>query len=176
MSILSPQFSSFSVFQVDMEINGEPVDLHMKLGDNGEAFFVQETENARVCLSVMAVALWIYSYENKIQVKTDLVRPPRKPRHAHVYNQEALPKPSSCRHTVMAVKTGSDFVRSWRCSQEFSSLPFCLKSIPQLVLNAAFTGSVSLTQIKSFGLMTEEKPRLYANKSRTCFYQFYRAT
>ncbi|XP_047430037.1 phosphatidate phosphatase LPIN1 isoform X2 [Mugil cephalus] len=30
---------------VDMEINGEPVDLHMKLGDKGEAFFVQETEN-----------------------------------------------------------------------------------------------------------------------------------
>uniref|UniRef100_A0A3B3CEM9 phosphatidate phosphatase n=1 Tax=Oryzias melastigma TaxID=30732 RepID=A0A3B3CEM9_ORYME len=29
---------------VDMEINGDPVDLHMKLGDNGEAFFVQETE------------------------------------------------------------------------------------------------------------------------------------
>ncbi|XP_078508230.1 phosphatidate phosphatase LPIN3 isoform X2 [Lissotriton helveticus] len=29
---------------VDIEINGEPVDLHMKLGDNGEAFFVQETE------------------------------------------------------------------------------------------------------------------------------------
>lgn len=32
-----------------MEINGEPVDLHMKLGDNGEAFFVQETENDQVC-------------------------------------------------------------------------------------------------------------------------------
>lgn len=29
---------------IDIEINGEPVDLHMKLGDNGEAFFVQETE------------------------------------------------------------------------------------------------------------------------------------
>ncbi|NXS44777.1 LPIN3 phosphatase, partial [Balaeniceps rex] len=28
---------------VDIEINGEPVDLHMKLGDNGEAFFVQES-------------------------------------------------------------------------------------------------------------------------------------
>lgn len=28
--------------QVDIEINGEPVDLHMKLGDSGEAFFVQE--------------------------------------------------------------------------------------------------------------------------------------
>lgn len=30
--------------QIDIEINGEPVDLHMKLGDNGEAFFVQEME------------------------------------------------------------------------------------------------------------------------------------
>ncbi|KAJ8277637.1 hypothetical protein GJAV_G00077920 [Gymnothorax javanicus] len=28
---------------IDIEVNGEPVDLHMKLGDNGEAFFVQET-------------------------------------------------------------------------------------------------------------------------------------
>ncbi|XP_006138616.1 phosphatidate phosphatase LPIN1 isoform X3 [Pelodiscus sinensis] len=30
---------------VDIEINGESVDLHMKLGDNGEAFFVQEMDN-----------------------------------------------------------------------------------------------------------------------------------
>lgn len=30
---------------VDIEINGEAVDLHMKLGDNGEAFFVQERDN-----------------------------------------------------------------------------------------------------------------------------------
>ncbi|XP_041275143.1 phosphatidate phosphatase LPIN3 [Onychostruthus taczanowskii] len=29
---------------VDIEINGEPVDLRMKLGDNGEAFFVEEME------------------------------------------------------------------------------------------------------------------------------------
>ncbi|KAM6243328.1 phosphatidate phosphatase LPIN3 isoform 2-T3 [Spheniscus humboldti] len=42
---------------VDIEINGEPVDLHMKLGDNGEAFFVQETEEnegsipSRLCTS-----------------------------------------------------------------------------------------------------------------------------
>lgn len=35
-------------FQVDIEINGESVDLHMKLGDNGEAFFVQETDNDQV--------------------------------------------------------------------------------------------------------------------------------
>uniref|UniRef100_A0AAY4A1C7 phosphatidate phosphatase n=1 Tax=Denticeps clupeoides TaxID=299321 RepID=A0AAY4A1C7_9TELE len=30
---------------IDIEVNGETVDLHMKLGDNGEAFFVQETEH-----------------------------------------------------------------------------------------------------------------------------------
>ncbi|XP_068265937.1 phosphatidate phosphatase LPIN1 isoform X3 [Nyctibius grandis] len=30
---------------VDIEVNGEAVDLHMKLGDNGEAFFVQEMDN-----------------------------------------------------------------------------------------------------------------------------------
>ncbi|XP_049605520.1 phosphatidate phosphatase LPIN2-like isoform X2 [Syngnathus scovelli] len=29
---------------IDIEINGEAVELHMKLGDNGEAFFVQEIE------------------------------------------------------------------------------------------------------------------------------------
>lgn len=34
--------------QVDIEINGEPVSLQMKLGENGEAFFVKETENTLV--------------------------------------------------------------------------------------------------------------------------------
>ncbi|XP_068955814.1 phosphatidate phosphatase LPIN2 isoform X1 [Petaurus breviceps papuanus] len=29
---------------IDIEINGDAVDLHMKLGDNGEAFFVEEIE------------------------------------------------------------------------------------------------------------------------------------
>jgi len=32
--------------QVDIEINGEPADLHMKLGEAGEAFFVQEAADA----------------------------------------------------------------------------------------------------------------------------------
>lgn len=30
---------------MDIEINGEPVDLHMKLGEAGEAFFVEETDD-----------------------------------------------------------------------------------------------------------------------------------
>jgi phosphatidate phosphatase LPIN len=37
------EFPSFLVLsQVDIEINGEPVDIHMKLGESGEAFFVEE--------------------------------------------------------------------------------------------------------------------------------------
>ncbi|XP_068005944.1 phosphatidate phosphatase LPIN3 isoform X2 [Melanerpes formicivorus] len=36
---------------VDIEINGEPVDLHMKLGDNGEAFFIQESDEKEVSIS-----------------------------------------------------------------------------------------------------------------------------
>lgn len=44
-------------FQVDIEINGEPVDLHMKLGDNGEAFFVEENESLEV-LSVCDHTVW----------------------------------------------------------------------------------------------------------------------
>lgn len=39
-------------FQIDIEVNGEPVDLHMKLGDNGEAFFVQEAEQQNVSTQV----------------------------------------------------------------------------------------------------------------------------
>ncbi|XP_051578569.1 phosphatidate phosphatase LPIN2-like isoform X2 [Myxocyprinus asiaticus] len=31
---------------IDIEVNGSPVDLQMKLGDNGEAFFVEETQQA----------------------------------------------------------------------------------------------------------------------------------
>ena len=35
----------FFLWKVDIEINGEPVELQMKLGDAGEAFFVEEIEN-----------------------------------------------------------------------------------------------------------------------------------
>uniref|UniRef100_A0A665T6R7 phosphatidate phosphatase n=1 Tax=Echeneis naucrates TaxID=173247 RepID=A0A665T6R7_ECHNA len=46
---------------VDIEINGESVDLRMKLGDNGEAFFVEENENmevpAHLCTSPIPLEL-----------------------------------------------------------------------------------------------------------------------
>lgn len=53
LSLVSVHNPLCPVLQVDMEINGEPVDLHMKLGDNGEAFFVQETENDQVSITVI---------------------------------------------------------------------------------------------------------------------------
>uniref|UniRef100_A0A7N6C2A0 phosphatidate phosphatase n=1 Tax=Anabas testudineus TaxID=64144 RepID=A0A7N6C2A0_ANATE len=43
---------------VDIEINGESVDLHMKLGDNGEAFFVEENENMVVRLACKYIDLF----------------------------------------------------------------------------------------------------------------------
>lgn len=42
---------------MDIEINGESVALHMKLGDNGEAFFVEENESLEVRGFVMCLPL-----------------------------------------------------------------------------------------------------------------------
>ena len=37
-------FTLIFIPQVDISVNGEDVDLHMKLGDAGEAFFVEECQ------------------------------------------------------------------------------------------------------------------------------------
>ncbi len=50
LSHAAPVSAVFVPAQVDIEINGEPVSLHMKLGDNGEAFFVEENEDFEVSL------------------------------------------------------------------------------------------------------------------------------
>lgn len=119
---ISPPLLPLSpLVQVDMEINGEPVDLHMKLGDNGEAFFVQETENDQVCSTfkwLCKLLQTVVSYqpihymahtdssENKIQTKTHIIIHPHdalEPRHTHVYSREALTQPSSSSHAVVVV-------------------------------------------------------------------------
>lgn len=33
---------------MDIEINGEPLNIHMKLGESGEAFFVEEVQDSDV--------------------------------------------------------------------------------------------------------------------------------
>ncbi|XP_047225441.1 phosphatidate phosphatase LPIN2 isoform X2 [Girardinichthys multiradiatus] len=58
---------------IDIEVNGDPVDLHMKLGDNGEAFFVQETEEENIVPAHLATSpipteshlFWISEVENR---------------------------------------------------------------------------------------------------------------
>uniref|UniRef100_A0A669EDX7 phosphatidate phosphatase n=1 Tax=Oreochromis niloticus TaxID=8128 RepID=A0A669EDX7_ORENI len=58
---------------IDIEVNGEPVDLHMKLGDNGEAFFVQEAEQQNIVPAHLATSpipteshlFWISEVEHR---------------------------------------------------------------------------------------------------------------
>ncbi|XP_008285904.1 phosphatidate phosphatase LPIN2 isoform X2 [Stegastes partitus] len=58
---------------IDIEVNGEPVDLHMKLGDNGEAFFVQESEQLNIVPAHLATSpipteshlFWISEVEHR---------------------------------------------------------------------------------------------------------------
>jgi len=58
--LLSPA----KLFQIDIEVNGEPVELHMKLGDNGEAFFVQEAEQLNVSTQ-LSTDYWTPPFKNK---------------------------------------------------------------------------------------------------------------
>ncbi|XP_029379939.1 phosphatidate phosphatase LPIN2 isoform X2 [Echeneis naucrates] len=59
---------------IDIEVNGEPVELHMKLGDNGEAFFVQETEQQNIVPAHLATSpipteshlFWISEVEHMV--------------------------------------------------------------------------------------------------------------
>lgn len=58
---------------IDIEVNGEPVELHMKLGDNGEAFFVQEAEQLNIVPAHLATSpipteshlFWISEVEHR---------------------------------------------------------------------------------------------------------------
>lgn len=51
--------------QVDIEINGEVVDLHMKLGEAGEAFFVQQVcEPSEVREIQWFLVIFYHGYNN----------------------------------------------------------------------------------------------------------------
>ncbi|XP_077378402.1 phosphatidate phosphatase LPIN2 isoform X2 [Festucalex cinctus] len=58
---------------IDIEVNGEPVELQMKLGDNGEAFFVQETKQQNIVPAHLATSpipteshlFWISEVEHR---------------------------------------------------------------------------------------------------------------
>lgn len=58
---------------MDIEINGEPVELHMKLGEAGEAFFVEEADIAEVsrCCNLQHPALSHAKISNLCLLKLD---------------------------------------------------------------------------------------------------------
>ncbi|KAL4655644.1 phosphatidate phosphatase LPIN3-like [Arapaima gigas] len=69
---------------VDIEINGDPVELHMKLGDNGEAFFVEESEDleesipAHLCTSPIPTEMMEPSGEHESPPSTTCRRKKRR--------------------------------------------------------------------------------------------------
>lgn len=60
MTIACDQLTLLSLPQIDIEVNGEPVDLHMKLSRSGEAFFFEE----------------IVEDEQKVQVNSSDIKSP----------------------------------------------------------------------------------------------------
>ncbi|KAJ3611590.1 hypothetical protein NHX12_021605 [Muraenolepis orangiensis] len=63
---------------IDIEINGEAVDLHMKLGDNGEAFFVQETDECNEVVPSHLVTSPIPTEESLLQRETPSLPAPQQ--------------------------------------------------------------------------------------------------
>lgn len=59
---------------MDIEVNGEPVDIHMKLGESGEAFFVEEVsdddnEEVPANLATSPIPTNQYLYEDDDNIK-----------------------------------------------------------------------------------------------------------
>lgn len=71
---------------VDIEINGEPVDIHMKLGESGEAFFVEECLEedgevpAHMATSPIPTSSFDANYENSIVTVTKQLEDENLPR------------------------------------------------------------------------------------------------
>uniref|UniRef100_A0A8C5BBZ9 phosphatidate phosphatase n=1 Tax=Gadus morhua TaxID=8049 RepID=A0A8C5BBZ9_GADMO len=80
---------------IDIEINGEAVDLHMKLGDNGEAFFVQETEKCNEAVPSHLVTSPIPTEESLLWRETAELRPPQTP---SLPDDQVSPGPAQTNH------------------------------------------------------------------------------
>lgn len=87
---------------IDIEINGSAVDLHMKLGDNGEAFFVEETEEEYEKLPAYLATSPIPTEDQFFKdIDTPLVkssrdeRPSQSPDTSHTLETETVFAPSS---------------------------------------------------------------------------------
>uniref|UniRef100_A0A8B9RMA8 phosphatidate phosphatase n=1 Tax=Astyanax mexicanus TaxID=7994 RepID=A0A8B9RMA8_ASTMX len=84
---------------VDIEINGEPIDLHMKLGDNGEAFFVEENENLQVLSKLSDL---FYSRPSSPKSDSELLVKPQETSGPQMqWNWGGFPKVALCSAAVL---------------------------------------------------------------------------
>lgn len=54
--IIVSNWLPFVCNKVDLELNGEPLNIHMKLGESGEAFFVEEVGEDGECSAHLATS------------------------------------------------------------------------------------------------------------------------
>ncbi|KAK1878438.1 Phosphatidate phosphatase LPIN2 [Dissostichus eleginoides] len=100
---------------IDIEVNGEPVELHMKLGDNGEAFFVKETEELNIVPAHLATSpipteshlFWISEVEHRAPKDFEMDLSSDEGGSAHVSRSPSLstmrdidPKLPAARHNI----------------------------------------------------------------------------
>ncbi|KAJ3595591.1 hypothetical protein NHX12_004894 [Muraenolepis orangiensis] len=99
---------------IDIEVNGEPVELHMKLGDNGEAFFVQETEQlnqivpAHLATSPIPTEghlLWISEVERR---GAQHLKKRRRKKHKSDPRREELTPPMAHTEDIFEMELSSD--------------------------------------------------------------------
>ncbi|XP_053814776.1 phosphatidate phosphatase LPIN3 isoform X2 [Vidua chalybeata] len=108
---------------VDIEINGKPVDLHMKLGNNGEAFFVEELEEHEGSIPCFLCTSPIFKKrcpEDAVQPScgleassTGVILHKRRPRKRRPKKKEVLDSDSdSCDETKSELPAPSDAAHS----------------------------------------------------------------
>ncbi|KAG1682683.1 Phosphatidate phosphatase LPIN2 [Nymphon striatum] len=87
---------------VDIEVNGQIVDIHMKLGESGEAFFVEEVENGEGILGILATS----------PLPTlDLGDEVRKLHH-RIHNESFSDLGHSRTSSLLPFSSGEDFIKS----------------------------------------------------------------
>uniref|UniRef100_A0A8D3BRH3 phosphatidate phosphatase n=1 Tax=Scophthalmus maximus TaxID=52904 RepID=A0A8D3BRH3_SCOMX len=172
---------------IDIEVNGEPVVLHMKLGDNGEAFFVQESEQqnqivpAHLATSPIPTEshlFWMSEVEHRaaIDLEDDHADPeyPHEPpapctmstkkkkrrrrKHKGDPRREELTPPMSVTTEIFEIEMSSDEEAAAHVSSHGLSQAFSPKSDSELLVRPS-ESLLRCTQLKSnfFSLISNLK-------------------
>uniref|UniRef100_H3DMS4 phosphatidate phosphatase n=1 Tax=Tetraodon nigroviridis TaxID=99883 RepID=H3DMS4_TETNG len=146
---------------IDIEVNGEPVDLHMKLGDNGEAFFVQESEQqnqlvpAHLATSPIPTEshlFWISEVEQRTANAEDDVADPDEP-----------PEPPSTLATKKKKRRRKKHKGDPR--REELTPPISVPSASAAAANACSAGTGQNEEIFEMDLSSDEDPVAHVSRS-----------